>query len=190
MRETMVRTINLKNYKKAVKESVRVIKRGGVIIYPTETVYGIGGNPFNKAVMERILKIKNRSEHNPLSLAFSSISMIEKFIGLKNKERELLIRYLPGPYTFLTGAKKKVGIRVPAHMFVLDLVNRLGFPIASTSANKHGEEAPYSADKIDETIKRHSDLIIDGGSTKLKKSSWVIDVETNKILRKGPGRYP
>lgn len=165
--------------KKILMEIAKVVKKGGIIIYPTETVYGIGADIFNKKAVERVCKLKKRKK-KPISIALSSIDEIKKYASLNRKQFEFIKKNLPGPVTVILNKKntvpnwiseKKIGIRIPEYKGIRELVKLTG-PITSTSANVSGKPAPYRF----KDIKIEVDLKLDGEVTKYKKPSMVIDL--------------
>ena len=183
-----------KEWDMALKEAIRVVKNKGVFIYPTDTVYGIGGNAFSKEVVERINKIKGR-ERKPYSVLVGNLEMVIRYFEVGDY-LNYITQYLPGPYTFLLKPKIKmavsndlVGLRVPDHYFIRKVSIESGLPIITTSANKSGERPPSSIDEIDESIIKSVDLVIDGGESKHKEPSTVVDLINKKILRQGAGLF-
>ncbi|MEM2963807.1 MAG: L-threonylcarbamoyladenylate synthase [Candidatus Anstonellales archaeon] len=186
----------LKEYDKSFLEAKKILISDGVIIYPTDTLYGIGGNALKEKVVERIRKIKGREGEKPMSVVLGGLSMILDFFEINDEQMAYITRYLPGPYTFLLKPKKPmavseglVGIRVPEHIFIIRLVKEVGFPIVSTSANISGEPAPYRVEDIKKEVLDAVDLVIDGGPTKYKEGSTVVDLVNKKIIRKGGGEF-
>jgi L-threonylcarbamoyladenylate synthase len=180
----------------AFETAKKVLRSDGLLIYPTDTLYGIGGNALKKEVVDRIRRIKGREGEKPMSVAVGGLSMLLSFFYLNEEELGYITRYLPGPYTFLLRAKKPmpvsnglVGVRVPAHFFVMKMINEVGFPIVSTSANFSGEPAPSSVEEIKKEFLEKADLVVDGGPTKYKEGSTVVDLVNKKILRKGAGEF-
>ncbi len=179
---------------KDVGKAADIIRNGGVVIYPTETVYGIGANIYSEDALRKVFEIKKRTPDKPVSIAVSSFEMMGDLAHIGNKERLFLKKFLPGPVTVilrkkksvphvLTSGKDGVGIRFPDHRMALELIERAGVPITSTSANLSGEAAPKRVDEI----KISADYILDGGECGGEPST-VVDLAAMKILRKG-ARY-
>ncbi|MDG6220427.1 MAG: L-threonylcarbamoyladenylate synthase [Candidatus Thermoplasmatota archaeon] len=130
-----------------VQEIVDIIKKGGVLVYPTETLYGIGGDPTNKKVFARVCSIKNRPLEGNISIAFSSIDQVKRWIELSPLALSILQKCAPGPVTLLVPRPEHlslsippspfIGIRMPRHPLALRIIEAAG-PILSTSANRHG----------------------------------------------------
>lgn len=189
--------IKLEEYTKAHSEGVRILKKGGIIVFPTDTVYGMGGDATNEKVAERIYEIKQR-EGKPLAVIMSGLDMIMKWCELYEESGKIIMEYLPGPYTFILKLKKgktlacqkeKIGVRVPNHFFLRKLVENFGKPIIATSANISGEKDAICFEEIDKRILKAMDLGIDGGKTVLEQASTVVDLVDRKILRKGAGEF-
>jgi len=165
-----------------------VLMGGGIIVYPTETVYGIGADIFNESAVQKVYSAKGRDFSKPLSIALSDISEIEKYAHIENeKQREFIRTKLPGPYTVILRkkeiipdwiAKETVGIRVPEYYGIRKLIQQFG-PITATSANPSGKPAPVRA----EDVSIAADLILDGGETIYKKASTVFDLTQLAVLR-------
>jgi tRNA threonylcarbamoyl adenosine modification protein (Sua5/YciO/YrdC/YwlC family) len=194
--------INPKNpQKRLIEKAAEVLKAGGVIAYPTDTIYGLGCDLYNKKAIQRIYQIKRRDPKKPFSFICSDLKHISEYAQVTNLAYRIMKRYLPGPYTFiLPGTKlvprimltkrKTVGIRVPDHPICLALVKALGNPIISTSANLSGEEALTDPREIEETLGSQIDLIIDGGILAVQPSTVVslIDDEV-RVVRQGLGEF-
>ncbi len=185
-----------------IEKVITVLKRGGIIIYPTDTVYGLGCDITNIKALERIAKIKQvKLEKANFSFICYDLSNLSDYVKqIDTSTFKILKRALPGPYTFiLPGAKtlpnpfkkkKTVGIRVPDNNIVLDLVNQLGNPIVSTSIRDDDEVLEYTTDPelILEKWNDLVDLVIDGGYGD-NEPSTVIDLSEEEpvIIREGKG---
>lgn len=178
----------------AIKE---LLLADGIFIYPTDTVYGIGGNALSDKVGDKIYKIKNRELKKPFSVIMGNLEMIKKYCTVDAKQLNALLNFLPGPYTFIMKLKKKipviegdtVGVRVPEHQLIRRISVAMGVPIISTSSNISGQKDATSIEGIDKKILDKVDLIVDGGQTKYKKNSTVVDLINWKILREGAGEF-
>src|SRR6185369_13321478 len=176
---------------------VQSLRDGGVIAYPTDTTYGIGCSIFNKKGIERIYQLKQRDRKKPFSFICSSLSEVARYARVSNTSFKILKRYLPGPYTFVLEAtrevpdllltrQKTVGIRIPDNRICLDIVQMLGNPIITTSANLAGEEPIGDPGLIDENFGNQLDLVVDGGILTTDVSSVVSFVgDVPEILRVG-----
>ena len=179
--------------------AVDVLRQGGVIIYPTDTVYGLGCDLSNKKGIERIYELKKRNKKKPLSFVCSDLKHISQYAKVTDYAYKTMKRLLPGPYTFILEASRLVpkiilpkrptiGIRVPDNQICLALIRELGQPIISTSVKTaEGEDLgnPYV---IEEHFGRIIDLIIDGGNIIPEPSSVIGLVDDNvEIIRIGKG---
>tara|TARA_B110000967_G_scaffold7170_1_gene7209 strand:- start:582 stop:1232 length:651 start_codon:yes stop_codon:yes gene_type:complete len=187
---------------KAIKKVIEVLKKGGVIIYPTDTVYGLGCDITNVKALERIAKIKGiKLERSNFSFICHDLSNLSDYVTqIDTSTFKLLKRTLPGPYTFvLPGAstlphpfkkKKTVGIRIPDNSIALEIVKSLGNPIVSTSIHDEDELLEYTTDPelIFEKWSSKVDLVIDGGFGD-NTPSTVVEVKDSEItiLREGKG---
>jgi tRNA threonylcarbamoyl adenosine modification protein (Sua5/YciO/YrdC/YwlC family) len=182
-----------------IRRVVDVLEDGGVIAYPTDTVYGFGCSLYNKKAIERIYQIKRSEKNRPFSFICADLKDISLYCQVSNFAYKTMKRLLPGPYTFiLEGTKlvpkimltkrKTAGIRVPHNPICLAIVRELGHPIISTSAMLPGGEVLYDPAEIDRHLGRSLDLVIDGG-TLVSEPSSVIDLtgETPRVLRAGKG---
>jgi len=176
---------------KDIRKASDIIKKNGIVIYPTETVYGIGANIFSNTALEKVFAIKKRDKDKPVSVAVSDFGMMEELVYIGEKEKRFISMFLPGPVTvvlkkketvpdILTSGSELVGIRFPAHDTTIKLIQLAGVPITSTSANISGETPPKKVAQI----KIAADYIIDGGDCSGEPST-VIDLVNGKILRKG-----
>ncbi len=200
----MAKLIEVNQYNpqaRLISQVVEVLKKGGVICYPTDTVYGIGCDIFNKKAVQRIYQIKRRAKHKPFSFMCSSLTNISEYGHVGNTAYRLMRKNLPGPYTFvLPGTKlvpkvmmtkqKTVGIRVPDHPICLAIMEELGNPIVNTSAIP-GESEEISVQDgydVDVLFGKQVDLIIDGGEV-YPNPSTVISLTSDfpEILREGKG---
>lgn len=175
------------------------ILAGKVLIYPTDTLYGIGGNAMDKNVVARIYEIKKREPKKPISVIMANLEMIQEYCEFDKQQKAVLKKHLPGPFTFLIRLKREVrmpvtdseflGVRIPSHPFAVGLSRETGLPIASTSANISGEKDACRVEDIDPEIKNKVDYVIDQGETRFKQGSTVVDLEKMIVIRKGAGEF-
>ncbi|ETR73779.1 MAG: Sua5/YciO/YrdC/YwlC family protein [Candidatus Magnetoglobus multicellularis str. Araruama] len=178
---------------------IKLLKRGGIIAYPTDTYYGIGCDIMNKKAIQKIYRLKQRSEQKPFSFICSSLKNISDYAKVSNYAYKTMKRLLPGPYTFiLTGSRmvpkimltrrKTAGIRVPNHSICIALVEMLGNPILNTSATGPQEIIFSDPSLIHDHFKNQLDAVIDGGVVPDQPSSVIslIDDEP-EIIRRGAG---
>jgi len=188
---------------KAVEQVVEVLKKGGIIIYPTDTVYGMGCDITNQKAIEKICRLRGiKPEKANFSFICSDLSHISDFIKpIDTTVFRLLKKALPGPFTFIFNAsnnvpkllssnKKTVGIRVPDNDIAREIVRRLGNPILSTSIHDDDEVIEYSTDPelIHEKYEEQVDMVIDGGYGG-NEASTVVDCTSGdfEVLREGKG---
>ena len=186
----------------AIKKVVEVLKDGGLVIYPTDTVYGLGCDITNSRALEKLAKIKGiKLEKANFSFVCSSLSNLSDYVKqIDTSTFKILKRALPGPYTFILPGnndlpkefrkKKTVGIRVPANNIALQIVEMLGNPIVSTSIHDEDEVIEYSTDPelIFEKWNNKVDLVIDGGYGD-NVASTIIDLTgyEPEVIREGKG---
>ncbi|HPJ30317.1 MAG TPA: L-threonylcarbamoyladenylate synthase [Methanothrix sp.] len=182
---------------KTVAEAAKVLKAGGTVVYPTETVYGIGASAFIPEAVERVFEIKGRSREMPLSVAVASFEMMGLVARIDEEEMLLLRRVLPGPVTVLvekspdlpdliTAGSPLVGVRFPDHPMALELIGMTG-PITSTSANLSGRPPPASVAELDPKIAGQVDLVLNGGRSRFASPSTLVDLGKRKVIREGAG---
>lgn len=182
-----------------VDRAVEVLKRDGVIVYPTDTIYGLGCDVTSEAGVERIRRIKGRDADKPMSFMCSNLVQVSRYGHVSNFIHRVLSQFLPGPYTFVLTAtpetpgllqskQKTVGIRIADHPVPMALVERLGSPLVSTSANESNEEVLTHPDDLERTFGERVDLILECGILPIEASSVISLVNDNiEILREGLG---
>src|SRR4051812_15100905 len=181
-----------------VRRAVEALQAGEVIGYPTDTVYGLGCDLFNKRAIERLYQIKQMSQAQKLSFICPDISNVARYAIVEDATFRVLKRYLPGPYTFILEAtrevpkiiqtkRRTVGVRIPDHPVTLDLVHAFGRPVISTTAAPHGEEPYIDPHEIDDRFKGLG-MVLDGGVGGSVPTT-VIDLTTSypEIIRTGAG---
>lgn len=183
-----------------ISQAVQYLRQGGVICYPTDTVYGLGCDIFNQKAVKRIYRIKKRSEDKPFSFMCADLKDLSKYCLVSNTAYRLMKKNLPGPYTFIlptlkivpkimTSKQKTVGIRVPDNAISRALIEALGNPILTTSAVVGENEEPMTeAYEIEDRLGNQLDAIIDGGPVYPAPSTVVSLLDDNiEILRFGKG---
>lgn len=182
-----------------INKAVKILKDGGVIIYPTDTVYGIGCDIFNKDALERIFMIKNDGITKLFSFVCSDLKDIAKYAKVSDFAYKTMKRLLPGPYTFILPAarqvpkklwtkRKTVGIRIPKHAVTLKLVAEFGNPIISTSTTNRKGDLILDPAEIKSIFKNQVDLMLSQGGLGGKPSSIVdLSGESPEIVREGAG---
>ena len=196
----MILSINQENpHTRHINEVTECLRQGGVIIYPTDTTYGLGCDIFNRKGVKKIFQIKQRDSRKPFSFICTDLAEISNYAQVSNFAFKIMKRYLPGPYTFVLEAtkivpdslstkQKTVGVRIPDNRICQEIVRQLGHPLVTTSANLSGETAPQDPRQIDENMGRMVDMVIDGGIS-LGEGSTVISLIDDQIevLRQGCG---
>ena len=175
-----------------------MIKKGELIAFPTETVYGLGADGLNVEACRKIFAAKGRPSDKPLSLHVSSLEMVERVAKISSAAEKLFAAFCPGALTiilpknkivpdFVTCGKSSVGIRFPANNVALSLIRLANCPIAAPSANLSGKIPPKTAQEVFENLSGRVEIILDGGACEFGISSTIIDLTTSepKILRHG-----
>ena len=180
----------------------RILASGGLVIYPTETVYGIGADATNQAAVDKLLQYKARREGKPLSIAVADTHMANQYVVVNDEARKIYETFLPGPITVVSESKNKLahgvaserntlGIRIPDYPLIREMVYAYDKPITASSANASYKKRPYTVsdilDNISEKQKSLIDLIIDAGQLPPNEPSTVIDTTLTQptVLRQG-----
>lgn len=174
-----------------VEEAVAVLSRDGIIVYPTETVYGLGADALSDYAVERVYETKGRPLSQPMSVAVCDTEMLHAIAVVEDWQEEFIARFLPGPVTvvlpaksclpsILSGGAGKIGIRIPDNAMALAIIGAFDAPITATSANLSGKAAPTRPDEVTVVY----DLLIDEGVLPGIPST-VVDLTTCQILRAG-----
>ena len=182
-----------------IRRVAEILDAGGLIIYPTDTYYGLGCDINNKRAIEKIYKIKKMSKNKPLSFVCSDLKHLSRYAVVSNYAYRTMKHLLPGPYTFVLEAtplvpkimltkRRRVGIRVPDNRICLDIVCALERPIISTSVRLDGDEILVDPEEIYMRFKGLVDIVIDGGAVAAEPSS-VVDLSGSEpvVLRRGIG---
>ncbi len=180
---------------KIISQAINVLADGGIVLYPTDTVYGLGANIFDSKAVKRVFQIKQRSLLKPLSILVSDVNAIDLVARVSLKQKEVINNYLPGPYTFILNRRKivprtvtsgsaLVGVRVPDNEIACRLASI--FPITTTSANISDDEVLSNPKEILEQLDCEVDLVIDVGDLKSNHASRIVDLSGRnpKIIRK------
>lgn len=183
----ILKTNNSAPDENVINEAIDVLANGGVIIYPTDTVYGLGANIFDNNAVRNVFKIKQRNLLKPLSILVSNTDAIELVARISVYQKDTIDKYLPGPYTFIlnktpivprvvTGGLTHVGVRVPENKIACKLASI--FPITTTSANLSDEKVLSAPEDILKQLGCDVDLVIDVGPLEAKSASTIIDLTT------------
>lgn len=183
----------------AISEAARILREGGLVAFPTETVYGLGADARSEEAVSKIFIAKGRPADNPLIVHIGHVSQLEELVRELPPEGEALIRrFWPGPLTLVlphkgavarkvTAGLDTVGVRMPSHPVALALLQVSGLPVAAPSANRSGRPSPTDADHVWEDLGDRIDAILDAGPTGVGVESTVVDVagSTPMLLRPG-----
>ncbi len=183
-------------YERILGRACEVLRDGGIVAYPTDTLYGLGVDPSVKGAMQRLFELKGRDEGKSVSLLFSSKEMILRYFkSLSELENKLIDKFLPGAITLVLASTLKydwspsdtIGVRVPDNAFCKDLVENYGNPITTTSANKSGEPPARTVEELKGYFESDIELILNGGNSPESKGSTVVRVidEEIVVLREG-----
>lgn len=180
-----------------VSACAEMIKQGGTVALPTETVYGLAANAFDVSAVEKLYTAKNRPPIKPISLCVESLEQAEKVAVFDETARVLFTAFMPGPLTMIlpkkscvpdivTAGGDTVGIRVPANAVVSMLTRLCGVPLALTSANLSGMPSPKSGEEVIQNLSGRVDAIIDGGRVEIGTESTIVSLIPKPcILREG-----
>ncbi|MBI4744231.1 MAG: threonylcarbamoyl-AMP synthase [Actinobacteria bacterium] len=191
--------LDLKNFDYVVKKASDVLIKGGLVILPTETVYGLAACFDNPYAIEKIFIAKERSKDIPLVVCIGEFEQLKILTDDISKiTRKIIKKFWPGPLTvvlnkskavssLLTAGKNTVGVRYPKNDLVCKIIDSLGLPLVVTSANLSGSVSPKNFSEIEEKLLKQADFSIDGGATDIGVVSTIVDLTTDKpsILRKG-----
>lgn len=173
-----------------IKEAAVLLQKGGLVAFPTETVYGIGANFLNKKAIDRLYEIKKRPKDKPFTIHIARFDALKDLnVDLSERAKNIIYRFWPGPLTIVAfnEKKQKLGIRMPRNKIALDLLSEASVPVVAPSANISGEKPPTSVEDIICRMDGLIDMILDGGVTELGRESTVLDItsEPFAILREG-----
>ena len=182
--------------KKGIKSTCEIINQGGVVIFPTDTTYGIGCDPYNKESIERIYEIKQRDKSKPFPILVYSRKIAEKIVCFDELSLKFAEQFWPGPLTLVLsshdnklknalGVSDKIAIRIPNHQCTLELLKKCSF-LVGTSANLSGESSCTDPEDCLQNIENY-DVFVDGGPIASKGESTIIEIENEKIriIREG-----
>lgn len=182
-----------------IHEASRIIRAGGLVIFPTTALYGMGVDALNEKALEKVFRIKGRKKNKPLLILVESIESVEDYVEeIPQAARNLMQAFWPGHLTLVFKAKRhlpeiltagtgKIGIRLPRHPVALALVQQTGGPITGTSANLSEQASVSTIEGLPETILQGADLLLDSGPLKGGAGSTVLDVSCipPRLIREG-----
>ena len=178
-----------------VERAARAIEDGEPVVYPTETVYGMGANAVDADAVERVFTVKGRAPDKPVSLGVPSVERAQDYVDPAERALAFMREFLPGPVTVvvqrreivpdvLTAGREKVGVRVPDHDLALELFEACKVPVTATSANVSGTGSVREVSELSDEVRDEVSVVLDGGRTDGMEST-VVDVETGTIHRRG-----
>lgn len=185
----------------SIERAAEILRSGGLVAFPTETVYGLGANGLSPDAALKIYAAKGRPQDNPLILHFAACRDIEPLAHISRRARVLMKKFWPGPLTLVLPSKGVVprevtagldtlAVRMPSHPVALALIDRAGFPIAAPSANSSGRPSPTDAQAVANDLGDRVDLILDAGPTAVGVESTVLDLTGPEIILLRPGGCP
>ena len=197
--KTQIFSISEENFDTVIEKAADIIRKGGTVAFPTETVYGLGANGLDPDAVKKIFEAKARPPGNPLSLLIHSRGDLEKIAkNIPEKAFKLMEAFWPGPLTIIlekaesvpsitSGNLPSVGVRMPDHKVPLKLIQKAGVPLAAPSANLSGRPSPSSAAHVQADLGGRIDAIIEGGEADIGLESTVIDITVEPPLVLRPG---
>ena len=199
--KTIVAKVDLRQASSAevIQTAAKILQEGGLVAFPTETVYGLGGNGLDSAACEKIYLAKGRPSDNPLILHISEIEELDRIVAeVSPQAKALMDAFWPGPLTMIfkkkdivpakaTGGLDTVAVRFPNHPVARAIIRAAGLPIAAPSANSSGKPSPTRASHVEYDLNGKIDMIVDGGAAEWGLESTIVDVsdEIPMILRPG-----
>ncbi len=182
----------------AITLAASILRRGGLVAFPTETVYGLGANALSASAVEGIFRAKQRPHWDPLIVHVSDRTMLERVCVVPRAAEALMARFWPGPLTLLlprtavipdavTAGRALVGVRMPAHPVALEVIRQAGLPIAAPSANIFGHTSPTTAAHVLGDLDGRIDAVLDGGPTDVGVESTVAEITDQGVRIYRPG---
>jgi L-threonylcarbamoyladenylate synthase len=188
--------------KKVIREAAEIIKRGGIVAFPTETVYGLGADAFSPLAVARIFEVKKRPYFDPLIVHVANPADVERLvIEIPSSAKKLMDRFWPGPLSvvfskreevpdIVTAGLPTVALRMPKHTMALSLIELAGCPIAAPSANPFGYLSPTTAEAVREQLGDQIDFILDGGPCEVGVESTIVSFLEKRPMLLRPGGVP
>lgn len=174
---------------KEIAAAAEVLRSGGLVVFPTETVYGLGANLFNEEAVERVYAVKNRPKDKPLTVHVARVDTVREMSLISVVAQRLMDRFWPGPLTIVLNSKDggKMGFRMPANKVALSLIEESNVPVVAPSANLSGKTPPTNVKEVLDNLNDNIDMILDAGPTEIGIESTVVDASIFpfKILREG-----
>ena len=176
----------LKLEQKSLNRAIEFLNNGGVVICPTDTVYGFLADAGDKKAVKKIYKMKKRPKSKPLAVFVKDFKMAKELTEINAKQEKVLRAKWPGKYTFVlnkNNGKGTIALRIPKYKFLNDLLKKINKPLVQTSVNISGKPAMTKIKEIIKTFEKENILIIDGGNLKKSKPSRIIDLTLNHLTR-------
>ena len=197
MVKTIIAKVNKNNPDfKIIRKAVKILRKGGLVIYPTETCYGIGADATDVKAIKKIHRVKKRSSSKPIHVIVSSLKIMEKYGEITKEIRFLTKKFMPGPLSIVTRKKKtipkilnskEITFRIPSHHIAFMLVKEAKLPITATSANISNQPPLYKIKDVIKTFENKVEMILDYGDLRKVRPSTFVDMKSEpKILREGP----
>jgi L-threonylcarbamoyladenylate synthase len=192
--KTIVEKVNVRNPESGlIRRAAKIIKSGGIVIYPTETCYGLAADATNAAAVRKVYAVKKRPKNKPIPIIVSSLDMMKKYGRVTKLVRALAREFMPGPLTIVIDKKtlpdilnpNEIAFRISSHTIARVLVRSVGRPITATSANISGHPPIYKSKRVIEVFNGEVDMILDCGNLKKTKPSTYVDARNCRVLRKG-----
>ena len=197
--ENIIDTICAKADEASIRQAGQILKRGGLVAFPTETVYGLGADALNEDAAAKIYAAKGRPSDNPLIVHITERKMLDGIVSEVSPQAELLMeKFWPGPMTLIfkksdlvpygtTGGLDTVAVRMPSHPIARAVIDAGGGYIAAPSANTSGRPSPTKASHVEEDLCGKIDMILDGGEVDIGLESTIVDVSTDQPMILRPG---
>lgn len=199
MKTIIIKISSKKPEKEKIKTAAQILKQGGLVAFPTDTVYGLGADATNSKAVKKIFKVKKRPLTSPLPILIAKKNDLIKYAShITTETKKLTDKFWPGPLTIILKKKKKisgvvtaglprVGVRVPNNAVALALIQTLDRPLAATSANISNKPSPTTSRGVKKYLNNKIDLILDGGKTNLGRESTILDCTASPptLLRTG-----
>ncbi len=173
-----------------IKKAGLILREGGLVAFPTETVYGLGANMLDKDAIKKVYYIKNRPKGKPLTIHIADIEVVKKMVGkIPSNVKKLMAKFWPGPLTLILKDKsgERKGFRMPDNRIALLLIKEAAVPVVAPSANISGKRPPTNAKEVLRNLGGKIEMLLDGGTTQIGIESTVVDLSGRryKILREG-----
>ncbi|MEM4295221.1 MAG: L-threonylcarbamoyladenylate synthase [Candidatus Anstonellales archaeon] len=183
-------------YDKCLEEAGNALLNNELIVYPTDTVYGLGAIATHEEAIKKVYEAKSRDNEKKLTVMVGNLQQLLQYFSPEPLEIRYIYSYLPGPYTFIMKAKKElmhigdeVGVRVIDHYFCRKLCLYVNAPIISTSANISGKEPITMFEQLDKELEKFVSIAIDGGKLKYSMPSTIVNIRKKEIIRQGAGDF-